>query len=220
MTIVKRTLILTALGFLVPALTAQAVTTACQVPNNVRCEISDPDGIQRVIVRSETPFGTVDVVNQEFECESPVSIAYDSAVSNVDLIVTTCGDLPILPGLPGEGGIFNLTSNGTVERRTVKRPKKHKVPVRKGLAFASVASLRLLKPSGGDGRPGVLLTRPTLIAVSPDSDPVEDSFCCNEGTMTGCFAVDLLAQCGEGLDYVFCVEDEDALQSVCESFPN
>ena len=208
---------------LVCALSAKAVTIDCEVPLNVQCTVSDPRGIERVIVRIPTAQGPGNIVDETFDCQAEVTVSWDPIVPNSEITATPCNnDLTlsdVLSGPPQQASTFHLNDDGALRVKNSRSLKKHRLPARPGLGFAAFGSLRIVKPSGKYAKPRVFQTRPDILALPDGGETAASTYCCKEGTLTGCFSVNPLAQCGEGLDFVSCPDDEDD-DTGCRSFPN
>lgn len=66
------------------------LTIDCSIPASVICEIADPDGIDHVEVQLETALGTVSVVDQDYACQSEVTVSWDPIVPNGNILVEEC----------------------------------------------------------------------------------------------------------------------------------
>lgn len=190
----------------------------CSVPLNVVCNVSNPLGIERVVVTLETGLGPVDVVDKAFACDTQVQVAWDPIVPGGSMNVTTCssGVAPNLAGYTGDDkGVLDLLSDGTVNISPASTP-----PYRKGAKYSEQATFNLAEVVvRGVPETAVRFSRAKALINGQGPQTENDTYCCNEGTLDGCFAVNLLAQCGEGLDFVSCATDKDG-NTKCESFPN
>lgn len=101
-------ILLTAVLLLVLLFSAQALLADsndtdinCTIPLNVVCDISDPDGISRVRVRLDTALGEIDVVDENYSCDTDVTVSWDPIVPGAEFIVDECGG-----GTNGGGLLF------------------------------------------------------------------------------------------------------------------
>ncbi|GAB4526280.1 MAG: hypothetical protein Tsb0020_44120 [Haliangiales bacterium] len=196
-----------------------AVDIDCSVPLNVECTVTEPQGIQSITVQLQTGFGPVNVVEETYNCVTSATVSWDPIVPGGDIMVTTCGGiLPPQPaGAYAQEAVTHHLKDGVLKREVgrgaldVRRPGLNymlRAPVQVVQAALSSRVLQMLPLLGTYNSSG---TTATL---------ADTSMCCNEGTFEGCFGVNLLAQCGEGLDFVHCFEDESAGQSLCEVYEN
>jgi V8-like Glu-specific endopeptidase len=68
-------------------------TIDCSVPLNVVCDVTDPDGIQRVQVELQTAQGAVFAVDETFDCQTSVQVSWDPIVPNAEFTVEQCAGL-------------------------------------------------------------------------------------------------------------------------------
>ncbi|PSB55578.1 hypothetical protein [Chamaesiphon polymorphus] len=76
-------------AFAIGSVANAAPTVNCTIPNNVSCDISSSKGIKSVKIQSNTPLGTIDLVNKNYDnCPKSVTVTWDSAYqsSNQDIV--------------------------------------------------------------------------------------------------------------------------------------
>ncbi|WP_428266810.1 hypothetical protein [Haliangium sp.] len=196
------------------------VTINCSVPLNVVCNVSEPAGIKSIKVTLATGLGPVDVVDQSYSCVSSATVAWDPIVPGGDIQVETCGG--ILPPSTGRGYAQDAITYDLRDGQIFRDEKGGSLDVRRpGIAYVLRAPIKVVQTLDASR---VMQMLPVLDSIAPTGSTgatlAEANMCCDEGTMNNCFGVSLLAQCGEGLDFVHCYEDDEAQQSICESYPN
>jgi len=195
------------------------LSVQCTIPNGVTCDITDHQNlIKNVVVTSDTPFGLINVVDQDFPCVSTATVTWDSAYYPEDYIVTYCG-IQVPKGVQGyqiEGNtVYDINLKGVLEKSTARLP----IPQRDGLTYAAILKTKLLRLNVNGVRKQSLLQRKTAYSgvLSTGASGLEAIYyCCNEGTTQGCFKVDALAQCGAGLDFLACNDNSEN----CTAYPN
>lgn len=93
---------------------AQAIDSNCSIPNNIECEVSDPDGFTdvRVNVDFGGEIGSIDVVNQESStCRTKTKVSWDPIVPNFEIFATPCG---------GGGKLVSKVSDKLVSKQTIQ----------------------------------------------------------------------------------------------------
>lgn len=71
---------------------ASGPTINCSVPNNVVCTITSAKGLKLVRITSNTPQGTVNVVDEAYRgCPREVKVAWDSAYQMSGKQIVECG---------------------------------------------------------------------------------------------------------------------------------
>lgn len=78
--------------FALPSDNAQALDFDCEIPNNVVCTVSDPDGFTEVRVNVDfDELGSIDVVKQNFPtCQTETTVSWDPIVPNFQILATPC----------------------------------------------------------------------------------------------------------------------------------
>jgi hypothetical protein len=66
--------------------TTSNTTISCEIPNSVVCEVSDPDGVRRVVVKTNG----LTLVDKTFRCETRVTVSWDSAYHSDEFKVYDC----------------------------------------------------------------------------------------------------------------------------------
>ncbi|HWN70442.1 MAG TPA: hypothetical protein VNM90_22535 [Haliangium sp.] len=196
-----------------------AVTIDCDVPLQVECTVTEPQGIQAIVVQLPTPFGIVNVVDETYSCVTTATVSWDPIVPGGEVLVSTCnGGLPPKPDRAYaqealtydlRNGVLSRTSNGGA--LNLRRP---------GIRYALRAPVSLVRTAQSFV---IMRMLPVLGAYTPGrAEPTltRAALCCDAGTLSNCFAIGLLDQCGEGLDFVQCYEDDENQQSWCDSYPN
>ncbi|MEJ2210313.1 MAG: trypsin-like serine protease [Anaerolineae bacterium] len=64
----------------------------CTVPNDVVCDVADPDGVQPVQVTIQTAQGPVIAVDETYACQAEVTVSWDPIVPNAQFSVQDCTD--------------------------------------------------------------------------------------------------------------------------------
>lgn len=73
---------------------ASATTIDCDVPNGVDCEISHPDGIERIYVDA----GLGNLFDKTYRsCPRSATISFDAITPNFDIIVIPCEPMGLAP---------------------------------------------------------------------------------------------------------------------------
>jgi V8-like Glu-specific endopeptidase len=65
-------------------------TIDCTVPNDVSCDVADPDGVQHVQVTLQTAQGPLTAVDETFSCQPEVTVSWDPIVPNAEFLVEEC----------------------------------------------------------------------------------------------------------------------------------
>lgn len=66
-------------------------TVDCEIVGAISCEVSDPDGIARILVRMNTALGPVNVVEESYSaCPQAVQVSWDPIVPNYEIVVEPC----------------------------------------------------------------------------------------------------------------------------------
>jgi hypothetical protein len=64
---------------------------SCSIPNNVVCTITSQKGLKKVVIKSNTPQGTVNLVNKTYySCPKSVTVSWDSAYHSSSNQFTEC----------------------------------------------------------------------------------------------------------------------------------
>lgn len=63
----------------------------CSVPNNVVCTITSQKGVKSVKITANTPQGTINLVNSNYNCPKSVQVGWDSAYQAASTKVVECG---------------------------------------------------------------------------------------------------------------------------------
>ena len=71
-------------------------TMTCSVPNNVVCTVSSAKGLKAVVVKANTGFGVVNIVDETYNaCPKQVQIHWDSAYQMSGKQIVECGGLKL-----------------------------------------------------------------------------------------------------------------------------
>jgi hypothetical protein len=75
------------------ALPTSGGSTDCTIPNNVVCQVSQANGVRRVVVKQ----GSLVLADKTFNCETPVTVSWDSAFRADAIDIEDCGHRLRLP---------------------------------------------------------------------------------------------------------------------------
>ena len=66
-------------------------TIECSMPLNFVCDVTDPDGISRILIRVHTVQGWIDAVDEEFpDCPTSATVGYDPIGTMAQVTITDC----------------------------------------------------------------------------------------------------------------------------------
>lgn len=82
---------------------ASATTINCDVPNGVDCEVSHPDGIERVYVDA----GIGNLFDKTYlSCPRSATISFDAVTPDFDIVVIPCEPMGLAPADDGRNRSF------------------------------------------------------------------------------------------------------------------
>ena len=66
-------------------------TIECSMPLNFVCDVTDPDGISRILIWVHTVQGWIDAVDEEFpDCPTSATVGYDPIDTMAQVTITDC----------------------------------------------------------------------------------------------------------------------------------